>query len=364
MSSLVQDETTNIISNEKEDFLRVMQLSSGLILPMILKTVIELDLFELMAKAGPNAQLSAIEISSLLPTKNPEAPVMLDRILKFLASFSFLNCNVIADEQGGAKTLYSLAPICKKFLPDEDGISLASLLMLPVDKAHFDSWYHLKDAILEGGIPFIRAHGADAFEQPIKDTRFFDVFNKALHNHACMVMKRLLEVYKGFEEVKELVDVGGGHGGTLSCIVAKYPNIRAINYDIPQVVECAAPRSGVEFVRGNMFESIPKGEVMMMKWVLHDWDDDHCVTILKNCYEALPENGKLIVIELVLPETPNGDTISKIGYQFDINMLSVNTGGKERTEKEFEHLATQAGFASIKLICRADCDWVIEFYKN
>nr|AOZ21154.1 caffeic acid OMT-like protein [Rauvolfia serpentina] len=363
MNSPVQDQISNTPS-EEEDFFKVMQLSSGLILPMILKAAIELELFELIAKAGPGAKLSAVEIASQLSTKNPNAAVTLDRMMKFLASFSFLNCSLVTDAEGHPRRLYSFAPTCKNFLPDEDGVSFAPVLMLPVDKVHFESWYHLKDAVLEGGIPFIKANGDDAFAHPVKDTRFYEVFNKALHNHACIVTKRLLKVYRGFEGVKQLVDVGGGHGGTLGCIVSKYPHIHAINFDVPPVIEGAPPRPGVEFVGGDMFERVPKGEVLLMKWVLHDWSDEHCLKILKNCYEALPESGKLIVIELVLPETPNSDPLSKIGYQFDMNMMSVNLGGKERTEKEFEDLAKQSGFASIKLICRAGCDWVIEFYKD
>lgn len=129
------------VSNEEEDFLRVMQLPGGLILPMVLKAAIELDLFELMAKAGPDAQISTAEIASNLPTRNQEAPDMLDRMLRFLASFSFLTCTSVSNEDGNPKRLYSLAPICKNFLRNEDGVSLAQLLLLPVDKVQMESWY-------------------------------------------------------------------------------------------------------------------------------------------------------------------------------------------------------------------------------
>lgn len=143
MGSQQKDQIIHISNKEEEDFLRVMQLPSGIVLPMVLKAAIELDLFQIMAKSGPNAQLSAAEIASNLPTKNPEAPVMLDRMMRFLANSSFLGCSVVTDEDGSSKRLYNLASICKNFLPNEDGVSLAPLSIIPLDKVQFESWYVL-----------------------------------------------------------------------------------------------------------------------------------------------------------------------------------------------------------------------------
>lgn len=104
---------------------------------------------------------------------------------------------------------------------------------------------------------------------------------------------------------------------------------------------------------------------VFLQWILHDWSDEHCVKLLKNCYKALPETSKVIVVESILPETPeDGHILAKIGFQSDMSMMSINPGGKERTHKEFELVAKQAGFTSIQPICRAYSDWVIEFYKN
>ncbi|KAL3531119.1 hypothetical protein ACH5RR_010441 [Cinchona calisaya] len=369
MGSIKNLKINNVYNEEEEDFLRVMQLPSGLILPMVLKTAIELDMFEIIAKAGPDAQLSATEIASNLSTQNQEAPVMIDRMLRFLASNSFLTCTsslVVPQDQDGnnLKRLYSLAPMCKKFIKNEDGVSLAQLLLLPVDKVIMESWFHLKDAILEGGIPFNRAHGMHAFAYPAIDSRFNEVFNRGMYNHTLIAMKRLLEVYEGFDGVKEVVDVGGGLGATLACIISKYPNIQGINFDLPHVIDNAPARPGVEHVGGDMFESVPKGEVILMKWILHDWSDGHCQKLLENCFKASPDHGKVILVEAVLPETPDPDLLSKVGFQSDMSMMAINPGGKERTEKEFEALAKEAGFTAIKLMCRAYSDWVIELYKN
>uniref|UniRef100_A0A5K1CRC1 O-methyltransferase C-terminal domain-containing protein n=1 Tax=Nymphaea colorata TaxID=210225 RepID=A0A5K1CRC1_9MAGN len=102
----------------------------------------------------------------------------------------------------------------------------------------------------------------------------------------------------------------------------------------------------------------------MLQWILHGWDDDHCLKLLKNCWKALPENGKVIAVEMVLPETVDNRLSTSAAFQLDVLMLALNHGGKERTEKEFKGLAMAAGFTGIKAICCAYNFWVIEFYKN
>lgn len=104
--------------------------------------------------------------------------------------------------------------------------------------------FELKDAVLEGAVPFDRVHGVHAFEYPKLDPKFNDVFNKAMINHTTIIMKRILENYKGFESLKSLVDVGGGLGVNLKMITSKYPTIKGINFDLPHVVQHAPSYPG------------------------------------------------------------------------------------------------------------------------
>ena len=106
--------------------------------------------------------------------------------------------------------------------------------------------YHLKDAVVEGGVPFDKAHGVNAFEYPAKDNRFNKVFNKCMYDETRIVMKMILEKYKGFEGVKELTDVGGGLGANLELIVSMYPDIKGINFDLPHVIKDAPPYPGIQ----------------------------------------------------------------------------------------------------------------------
>uniref|UniRef100_A0A6N2M213 O-methyltransferase domain-containing protein n=1 Tax=Salix viminalis TaxID=40686 RepID=A0A6N2M213_SALVM len=309
------------------------------VLPMVLKTAIELDLLEIMAKAGPGAFMSPSDIASHLPTKNPDAPAMLDRILRLLASYSILTCSVRDLPDGKVERIYGLASVCKFLTKNEDGGSLGPLCLMNQDKVLMESWYHLKDAILDGGVPFNKAYGMTAFEYHGKDPRI----NKGLAS---------------------LVDVGGGTGAVISAIVSKYPSIKGINFDLPHVIADAPSFPGVENVGGDMFVSVPKADAVFMKWICHDWSDEHCFKLLKNCYDALPENGKVILVDCIIPVVPDTSLATKGVIHADVIMLAHNPGGKERTEKEFESLAKGTGFKGFEVMCCVFNTYVIEFRKQ
>lgn len=107
--------------------------------------------------------------------------------------------------------------------------------------------YYLKDAVLEGGIPFNKAYGMTAFEYHGTDPRFNKVFNKGMADHSTITMRKILETYTGFEGLKSLVDVGGGTGAVVNMIVSKYPTIKGINFDLPHVIEDAPSYPGTIF---------------------------------------------------------------------------------------------------------------------
>ncbi|KAH9320109.1 hypothetical protein KI387_021878, partial [Taxus chinensis] len=105
-------------------------------------------------------------------------------------------------------------------------------------------------------------------------------------------MASVVKMYDGFKSVKSVVDVAGGVGSALSVIIKEHPHIHAINFDLPHVIASAPAIPGVQHVDGNMFDQIPFAEVLLMKCVLHDWDDEECLKLLKKSYEATPKDGK------------------------------------------------------------------------
>ncbi|KAL4271710.1 hypothetical protein GQ457_13G000410 [Hibiscus cannabinus] len=291
-----------------------------LAMELVYTSAIQLDLLEIMAKAGPGAFLSP---KQLLRPRNVER-------------------------------LHGLGPVCKFFTKNEDGVSLSPLHVLSHDKVVAESWYCLKDAVLEGGDPFHKAHGMDVFEYNGTDPRFNKAFNRGMSGHSTITMKKILETYDGFEGIKTLVDVGGGIGASLHlhAIVSKYPSIKGINFDLPHVINNAPSCPGVEHVGGDMFQSFPKGDAIFMKWICHSFNDENCLKLLKRCYESLPENGKVIVADCIHSDYPDASPATKFAALFDCFMLRGNLG-RERTSKEFEALAKGAGFQAFQVKCSA-----------
>ncbi|KAE8656689.1 Caffeic acid 3-O-methyltransferase [Hibiscus syriacus] len=141
---------------------------------------------------------------------------------------------------------------------------------------------------------------------PGQRPQLYQLFNTAMKNITTLVMKNILDAYKGFPDHlgQVIVDVGGCLGVSLSFITSKYPSIKGINYDLPHVIQHAPPIPGVEHVAGD----IPKcsqRDAIFIKGILHDWSDQHCLKILKNCYNAIPNDGKVVgdYVVPVVPET-------------------------------------------------------------
>ncbi|KAF7026562.1 hypothetical protein CFC21_038670 [Triticum aestivum] len=340
-----------------------LQLVSSSILPMTLKNAIELGLLETLMAAGGKLLTSA-EVAAKLPSAaNPEAPDMVDRMLRLLASYNVVSCKTEEGKDGRLSRRYGAAPVCKYLTANEDGVSMSALALMNQDKVLMESWYYLKDAVLDGGIPFNKAYGMSAFEYHGTDPRFNHVFNEGMKNHSIIITKKLLESYKGFEGLNTLVDVGGGVGATVAAITAHYPTIKGINFDLPHVISEAPPFPGVTHVGGDMFQKVPSGDAILMKWILHDWSDEHCGTLLKNCYNALPPHGKVVLVECILPVNPEATPKAQGVFHVDMIMLAHNPGGRERYEREFEALAKGAGFATMKTTYIYANAWAIEFTK-
>ncbi|XP_010523841.1 PREDICTED: caffeic acid 3-O-methyltransferase-like [Tarenaya hassleriana] len=361
----LKETQTKPMRHEEEDeetFANAMQMALGSVFPMTMKAAAELGLFEILATAAPggDAELSAAEIADQLSNcTNPEAPKMVERILRLLVSHGVIRCRV---SDKGDK-LYGLTPVAKFFAPNEEGFSLSPLMLLAQDIVFLQNWRHLQEAVLKGGIAFNMSHGMYVFQYPSTDQKFNELFNTAMFHHTSIVLNKVLETYKGFDQVNSLVDVGGGVGITLDMIVNKYPRMHGINFDLPQVIQHAPAYPGVEHVAGDMFESVPKGDAIFLKWIIHNWDDEHCVKLLKNCHQATPETGKVIVMEVVVPDVPETSLAAQDISHVDLQMMTQFPGGKERTRQELETLAAVSGFGGVRFVSSTRSFWIMEFFK-
>ncbi|KAK9083507.1 hypothetical protein Scep_029978 [Stephania cephalantha] len=356
-------ENNNNDTQEDQLFFYANHLMTSAVFPKVLQAIIELDVLEIIARAGPSAQLTPSQIVSQIPTKNPNATEMLERMLRLLASYSILTWSSVPHESGNDKRRYGLGPVCNYLVRDESGVSLMPLFMFGQDKILSDAWYCLKDAFIEGGTPFEKKHGMTIFEYLGTNEKYIQLFTEITFSHTTILMKNVLDKYKGFddEKLKAVVDLGGGSGITIKSILARYPTLKGVNFDLPFVINHAPTIPGVMNIEGDMFVSIPKGDAIFMKNILHDWSDEQCVKILKNSYEALPDHGKVIAVETILPPNPTTDMKTRSIYELD--MIMMNQAGKERTIEELEVIAKMAGF-DVKPACSVLGFTVLEFYKR
>ncbi|CAL4916387.1 unnamed protein product [Urochloa decumbens] len=364
MGSNTAAEKVMTTGEEEASCMYALQLAVSSVLPMTLKNAIELGMLEALVGANGKA-LSASEVAARLPCKdNPDAPAMVDRMLRLLASYDVVSCEVEEGKDGLLARRYGPAPVCKWLTPNEDGVSMAAMLLMLQDKVLMDCWYSFKEAAVDRGHPFNKAHGMSMFEYQGKDARFNRVFNEGMKNHSTVITKKLLEVYTGFDGIGTLVDVGGGVGATIHAITSKYPHIKGINYDLPHVISEAPPSPHVQHIGGDMFEKVPAGDAVLMKGILHDWNDERCVTLLKNCYDALPAHGKVVVVECILPGKPEAELEAQVVFNIDMVMLAHTPSGKERCLREFQELARGAGFSSVVNTTYIFAkSWAMEFTK-
>jgi flavonol 3-O-methyltransferase/caffeic acid 3-O-methyltransferase len=225
----------------------------------------------------------------------------------------------------------------------------------------------MKDAVVEGGgSAFSKAMGMSWFDYAGKDLRFNRLYIDAMKHHSVILTKKLLELYTGFHGIGTLVDVGGGTGTLIHAITSKYPTIKGINYDLPHVISEAPPYPDVQVqhVGGDMFKAVPSGaDAILMKWILNCFSDEECLTLLKNCYRALPPHGKVINVECILPVNPEPTPSARGLIQIDMSLLAYSNGGKERYHRELEKLAKAAGFSSVKSTYIFNNFWALEYTK-
>ena len=156
-----------------------------------------------------------------------------------------------------------------------------------------------------------------------------------------------------FAGVERLIDVGGGRGHYVVSILEANPGLRGVLLEQPAVIPATETylasqgmRSRCEVVAGDFFESVPAGDVYLLSWILHDWDDDRCAKVLDNCRRAIAPGGRLLVLEQLLPERVDQDPGAVFG---DLEML-VLLPGRERTLDEYRGLLERSGFRVTRVI--------------
>lgn len=218
---------------------------------LALRAAIESNVLNIIDSSGPDAQLSAVEIASRIPVENPNSIAILDQLLRFLSVKSLLSSSLRPDgpRPGRWVRAYGLTDITRHMVIHKNGdpkeTSVAPLVIFGAEVVLFERISMLKDAILDPeNSPFFTSQRADLFDLSSRNPGLNKSFNEVMAFWSRIVIRRVLAAYKGFEEVTELMDVGGGMGIILQHIVSAYPHIHGINFDLPHVIAEAPCHEG------------------------------------------------------------------------------------------------------------------------
>ncbi|MEZ5343962.1 MAG: methyltransferase [Pyrinomonadaceae bacterium] len=286
-----------------------------------------------------SGEKSAAELADLTDT-NPDA---LYRVLRMLAMVGIYS----QDEE----SRFSLTPLSELLLSDIPG-SLRFGAIAEMGEIHYESWGNLMHSVKTGEIAFDNKFGMNVWEYFEQDREKAANFNKYMSNNAVQLNDAVSSGYD-FSEAKTIVDVAGGFGGMISAVLLENPKLEGILFDAPSVIE-----GGKEFlaekglsercetIGGDFFEAVPEGgDIYTMRWIIHDWDEKRSLKILENIRRVIPEHGKLLLVESIVPE----DSQPHFSKFMDLIMLTM-TGGRERTKKEYESLLKKAGFRVERII--------------
>jgi hypothetical protein len=308
----------------------MLQLVSGYWLSQLVFVAAKLGVADELRGGPATAKALATRVGVHAPS--------LYRVLRALAS-----CGVFAETTGGR---FKLTPLAATLRSDAPG-SLRDFAEMMVEGYNWQAWGDLLHGVRTGEQPFDHVHGVPTFEwfaQHPEDERIFAAAMASLSGTENDAVARTYP----FGALRTLVDVGGAHGHLLATILRRHRQLRGILFDQPQVVEAAA-RSGYLAARdlagrcqvrgGSFFDTVPAGaDAYLMKYVIHDWDDERALRILHNCREAMAAGGRVLLVEHVIQPGNRPD----FGKLLDINMLVVAPGGRERTREEFRSLLGRA----------------------
>lgn len=208
----------------------------------------------------------------------------------------------------------------------------------------FEGWRGLMLALRNGRPGFNQVTGQGVWEHLQSSPETQTIFNQAMRDLSASISPAVAGSFD-WSRFPVVADIGGGIGSQLSSILDAHPSCRGILFDQPAVV-AEALDGRIERVGGDFFKDVPvQANAYVMRWILHDWSDEESVALLTNVKKATRAEARLMVVESVIPETPEFD----MGKWMDLNMMAMATG-RERTAAEFRGLFERAGFALEQIV--------------
>jgi O-methyltransferase domain/Dimerisation domain len=309
---------------------QILAITAGFWQSRALAVATELELADLLA-AGP------LPIDVLANRTKTHAPSLfrLLRALESLGIFSQISSRVFANTPA--------SECLRKDVPNTQWAWVRA--QLSVGRGVYEGWAGLNGSIKTGDTSFGQVLGCGFWEYYRRNPEAGAIFNEAMRLIGKHNSPEIARAYD-WSRFPVIADIGGGIGSLLVDILDAYPSCRGILYDQPRVVQQAISHERLEPVGGDFFQSVPPGaDAYILRWIIHDWSEAEAVTLLGKVREAMKPGAHLLLLEELIPETPE----LVPGKWIDLLMLAI-TGGRERTKKEYRELLSAAHFELEKVL--------------
>lgn len=311
----------------------VMQMVNGGYVARALCEVSLLGVPDILHRAGPMT-------ASALVADGVDADVsMLERVMRLCSSVG-----LFTEDAAGR---FGATPLSEVLTSDNPGT--VRILAEEMAGTWMHTWMRLGDA-LKTGEPQIRAlFGMEWWDYLKANPQQMERFAEAMKSNSQNSLRGVLD-HCDFTRSRRVVDVGGGLGHLALALLERYPHLHATLLDMPDVVAMARARlaslpsgiaSRLDGVGADMFEAVPGADTYVLKHIIHDWDDERCARLLKNCHASMEDDGRLFCIDSVVP--PMGDTSGAAAKILDL-MVLLAIGGRERTRAQWDAVYEAAGF--------------------
>lgn len=335
---MINSTQENGSGNDMKAYNTIFRHTLGFLVSQAIYIVSRLDIADYLAAEGPK------HINDIADKVDADKSY-LGRILRLLAN------NEIFKEVDD--DVYTLTELAELLISDHPKSIKNFAIMMNYTPVPFGSTLKLFDCVKTGGsVPFDEHYGMRPFDMVISKPEYISIFSNAMTSAHAMASKSFIESYD-LTGTEAFADIGGGAGNAAKSVLQAYPDVKAILFDLPHVVQGAQPHfeeqgliDRCEMVGGDFFESIPvKADVYFLRQVLHDWTDEQATNILKNLRISAPKGSKLLISDCIVRKKVISENIP----YYDVSML-LYTGGRERTIDEFKALLDATGFEFSKVV--------------
>ena len=344
---MASTETVSVPRPQAQDAQQIMQLATGFVFTAAMQPIVRLKIADLLAD-GP------LPVPELARQTGSNADALY-RVMRLLAS-----AGVFAESPGKVFALTPMSELMRAGVPG----SMRDMILWMGNRFHFKVWSEMGYSVETGKPAVEHVYGKPAFEAIFGDPDVAYDFNMAMTCFSQQIAPAVLDAYD-FSGIGTLMDVAGGHGAILCEILTRYPKMKGILFDMPNVIEeatchiCSLKMDHrCETMSGNFFETIPAGaDAYYMQHIIHDWNDERSLKILGNCRRALEgrKDGRLLIVDSVVPENSE----PHLSKMLDLEMLLM-PGGRERTRGEWDALFAKAGFEIVRIVPMRAAESVIE----